>query len=166
MSELAANRLDSRGVKEIFVVNRTHEHAAVLAERFNGQAHSICETGEILAKVDVCICSTGAPHYILDKNMVNKIMAERKSRMLILLDISMPRNIDPAVSEIENIRLFTIDNLDKVVLDNLKRRESAVDEVESIIGRKVLEFRAKIEKLGSMVPAENISVKERSYVAH
>jgi len=147
MGEIALNHLHDQGVKKIFLMNRTGEKAENLAVRYNGVAASFWNIKEILSEVDICFCAVGAPHFILDKEKILSIMGMRQGRRLVLIDISMPRNIDPEVKSIENVHLSAIDDLHEVVDNTMKKREGALHQVESIIQQKILEFNEKISKL-------------------
>ncbi len=147
MGALALAQIHAKGASKIYLMNRTGEKAEALAQKFSGIPVSFMDTKEVLTQVDICICSAGAPHYILDKNMLTPIMAQREGRKLLLMDISMPRNIDPQTSTVDGVSLFTIDDLDKVVGDNMRRRQSAVSQVEAIIAQKIAEFHLKLKKL-------------------
>ena len=148
MGEIALNHLHDLGVKKIFLMNRTGEKAENLATRYNGTASSFWNIKEILSEVDVCFCAVGAPHYILDKEKIADIMEMRHGRKLVLIDISMPRNIDPEVKTLgDKVHLSAIDDLHEVVDNNMKKRESAIHEVESIIRQKILEFNDKVLNL-------------------
>jgi glutamyl-tRNA reductase len=147
MGEIALNHLHDLGVKKIFLMNRTGEKAEQLANRYNGVAASFWNIKEILSEVDICFCAVGAPHYILDKEKIVNIMEIRQGRKLVLIDISMPRNIDPQVKTIMGVHLSAIDDLHDVVDNNMKMRESALKEVEGIIRQKILEFNEKIFKI-------------------
>ncbi len=150
MSKLAVGQISNKKFKKLYVMNRTPCHAQALAEKFNGIAVSFCDIKEILSQVDVCICSASAPHYILDKETVEKIMPERNARKLIFIDISMPRNIDPRVAEAPNVLLFEIDDLDKVVEESMEKRQAAVVQVQKIIDAKLKEFTRKMAKITSL----------------
>jgi len=148
MGEIALNYLHDLGVKKIFLMNRTGEKAENLAARYNGIAASFWNIKEILSEVDICFCAVGAPHYILDKEKIANIMEMRHGRKLVLIDISMPRNIDPEVKTLGNqVHLSSIDDLHEVVDNSMKKRESAIQEVESIIRQKILEFNDKVSTL-------------------
>jgi len=148
MGEIALSHLHDLGVKKIFLMNRTGEKAGDLATRYNGIAASFWNIKEILNEVDVCFCAVGAPHYILDKEKIADIMQTRQGRKLVLIDISMPRNIDPQVKTLgPQVHLSSIDDLHEVVDNSMKKRESALAQVEGIIRQKILEFDAKILKL-------------------
>lgn len=152
MSEIATNQMKQKGVKSILVMNRTESCAMALAEKYNGTAASFCDIKEVLAKADVCICSVGAPHYVLEKSTVEKVLQGNSHKKLVFIDISMPRNIDPKVSEVENVLLFHLDDLDKAVGENLKKRQAAMGDVEKIVTAKISQFYRKINLSSS---AEN-----------
>ncbi len=147
MGELSLAQLQNKGAEKIYLMNRTGEKAEALAQKFSGIPVSFMDIKETLMDVDICICSVGAPHFILDKDMVEPIMAKRDFRKLLFMDISMPRNIDPQTAKIKGVSLFTIDDLDKVVGENMKRRQAAVAQVEDIIRRKIEDFQDKWEKV-------------------
>lgn len=149
MGELALTQLQDKGAGKIYLMNRTGEKAEALAQKFSGIPVSFMDIKDTLIDVDICICSVGAPHYILDKAMVEAVMAKRDFRKLLFIDISMPRNIDPQTATVGGVSLFTIDDLAKVVGDNMKRRLAAASQVEEIIRQKVVEFREKWEKVKS-----------------
>ncbi|OGX06136.1 MAG: glutamyl-tRNA reductase [Omnitrophica WOR_2 bacterium GWA2_47_8] len=146
MSALTATQLPSKRAKKIYIMNRTQENSQKLAQRFQAEAVAFYDIKEILSNSDVCFCASDAPHYILDKDTVEAAMRLRGNKPLTLIDISMPRNIDPAVSSIKDISLFMIDDLDNIVKDNLLKRQMAVKKVEQIIDRKVTEFYQKLKK--------------------
>ncbi len=148
MGEIALNGLHDRGVKKIYLMNRTGEKAQHLAARYNGVAASFWNIKEILSEVDICFCAVGAPHYILDKEKIASIMQMRGGRKLVLIDISMPRNIDPEVKTLgPQVHLSAIDDLHEVVDNSMKKRQNAIHEVETIIVQKILEFNEKVSKL-------------------
>jgi len=144
MSELAASQVKNKGFQKLFVMNRTVAHAEALAQKYGGEVVPFCDIKEVLSQVDICVCSVGAPHYILEKVTVQKIMAERQNRSLVFIDISVPRNIDPCVAEVAGTHLYAIDDLNQVVDSSMKMRNQAIGEVEVIIQNKVLEFQKKI----------------------
>jgi len=154
MGELSLNLLRKKGVKEIFLMNRSQENACALTGRFGGRPVSYSDIKEILSTVDLCICSVSAPHYILEKPTVEKVMQMRQNRKLTLIDISMPRNIDPVISTLPNVALGYIDDLDKVVEETMEKRKQAVGQVERIITEKVIEFQEKLLKIEQLKPAE------------
>ena len=143
MSKLAVGQMVNKGFRELFLMNRTYEHAVHLAEKFSGTVVPFCDIKEILSRVDLCICSSSAPHFILDHETVNKIMPLRGHRRLLFIDISMPRNIDPKISHIEGVTLYSIDDLDSAVERNMKKRQDAVSDVEGIIEGKLKDYYKK-----------------------
>jgi glutamyl-tRNA reductase len=147
MGEIAINHLHDMGVQKFYLMNRTGEKAENLASRYNGIPASFWNIKEILSEVDICFCAVGAPHYILDKEKIADIMSLRHGRKLVLIDISMPRNIDPDVGQLEGVLLSSIDDLAEVLDHSMKKRASAILDVETIIRRKILEFNDKILKL-------------------
>ncbi len=150
MGKLALSNLHNHLVSKIYLMNRTGEKAENLAQQYEGIAASFWDIKEILSEVDVCFCSVGAPHYILDQEKISQIMKLREGRRLVLIDISMPRNIDPAVGQLSGVHLSSIDALDGVVQANMKKRQEAIVQVEAIISQKMDEFVQKWEKLQSL----------------
>lgn len=147
MGSLAASQLSDRGAGQIYVMNRCQEKAQAIADQLNGIPVSFWDIKEILQKTDVCICSVGAPHYLLERTMVEKVMPFRPARPLLCVDISVPRNIEPSVAEIENVSLITIDDLGEVVAENMGKRHSALSQVESIIDQKIEQYYRKIARM-------------------
>ena len=147
MSDLAVGHIHNKGFRQLYLMNRTPANAEDLAEKYRvppGTVVAFCDIKEILAEVDVCICSVGAPHYILDKDTVGKVMLLRSHRRLVFVDISVPRNIDPLVAQVEHVQLFQLDDLQEVVDANMELRRQSVGVVEEIVQKKVAEFFAKL----------------------
>ncbi len=128
-------------------MNRTMEKAEELAKHSGGIAVPFWEMKEILPKVDVCICSASCTHYLIDKELVEKIVQVRNGQKLVCIDISMPRNIDPEVAKVSDVILVTVDDLDRVVQDNIQMRLSAAQQVEEIILNKVQKFYEVMNKI-------------------
>ncbi len=137
MSELAARHLRRAGAREILVTNRTYERAVQLAESFKGQVVSYDRFREELPRADIVITSTGAPGYILTREDMRKVIALRRNRPMFLIDIGVPRNIEPAVNELDNVFLYDIDDLQQVVDENLKARMQEAEEAEAIVEEEV-----------------------------
>jgi len=150
MSELAVGHIQNKEFKKLFLMNRTQDNAQNLAKKYGGEAVSFCDMKEILSQVDICICSAGAPHYLLEKSLVERIIPLRNNKQLVFIDISMPRNIDPSISELENVLLYQMDDLKEVVDSNMKMREKAIEEVQRIIDDKLAEYNAKLKKLSRL----------------
>jgi len=146
MSDLTVGHIYNKGFRQLYLMNRTPANAENLAEKYSGMVVPFCDIKEILAQVDVCICSVGAPHYILDKDTVGKIMPLRTNRRLVFIDISVPRNIDPMVAQVEHVQLFQLDDLQEVVDANMALRRQSIGAVETIVQNKVVEFFAKLNR--------------------
>ncbi len=140
MAELAAEHLLSNGVAEIVVANRTLERAIQLAQRFNGRAISLDEVYDELSKVDIIISSTGAPGLVIHHDNVKGVMRARRNRPLFLIDIAVPRDIDPRTNEIDNVYLYDIDDLNGIVdLNKAERRKEAL-RAETIVEEETIKF--------------------------
>jgi glutamyl-tRNA reductase len=147
MGELAAKHLHRSGAKRIFVTNRTWERAQEMAALFQGRAVDYTEFASMLHEVDIVIASSGAPHYILSREDMQRVIAARKNKPMFLIDIAVPRNIDPAVNDVEGVFLYDVDDLEGVVNANIQERSKqaeqaeaiVIDEVERMISRLKLE---------------------------
>jgi glutamyl-tRNA reductase len=146
MSQLTAGQLVRKAVGKVFVMNRTFKNAQTLARTIGAQAVMFWDMKNILTKVDVCICSSGASYFLIEQEMMREVMALRNNRPLLLIDISTPRNIDPLVSQVEGVRLVSMDDLDVLIRENLDSRRSAVEEVRQIISQKKDFFNRSIFK--------------------
>ncbi|MEW6569594.1 MAG: glutamyl-tRNA reductase [Nitrospirota bacterium] len=140
MAELAARHLISNGVKNVMVSNRTYERACELANEFNGRPVRFDEFIHELVRTDILICSTGAPTYILTKSQMGKVMKERKQKQVFIIDISVPRNIDPEINTLDNVYLYNIDDLQDVVDKNLFERQKEAEKAEKIIEEEIATF--------------------------
>jgi glutamyl-tRNA reductase len=137
MSELTARHLISQGVHHLLVANRTLERAMVLASRLQGQGIALDELPDYLPKADIIVSSTGASESVIHKADVQNALKLRKNRSMFFIDIAVPRDIDPAVNELDNVYLYDIDDLQHVVEENRKTRERAAVLAETIIAREV-----------------------------
>jgi glutamyl-tRNA reductase len=133
MSRITAQSLKSRGADSIIVTNRSYERAVELAEEMGGRAVKFDHWEQTLAKVDVVISSTSAPHYVVTPEQIQAVRHTRKYRPLFLIDIAVPRDIDPAVGAIEEVYLYDIDTLQQLANDGRAEREKQVLECEGII---------------------------------
>lgn len=150
MAELAARHLMSNGVKDVIVANRSYKRACDLSKEFNGRPVRLDDfLGEIV-HADIVICSTGAPYYILLKSQMQKIMKERKQRPVFLIDISVPRNIDPAINDLDNVYLYNIDDLQGIVDTNMFERKKEAEKAEKIIEREIEPFLKWLSSLDSV----------------
>ena len=133
MSRITAQSLVSRGAKSIFVANRSYDRAQELATAMGGTAVRFDAWQKVLESVDVVISSTGAPHAIIQRADVEKARRARKYRPLFFIDIAVPRDIDPAVGEIEEVYLYDIDALEQLAGEARSKRQLQIDECERII---------------------------------
>lgn len=140
MAELAAKHLISNGVKEVIVSNRTYERACELAKEFNGRPVKFDEFIQEMIRADIVICSTGASDYVLKKSQMQKVMKERKQRPVFIIDISVPRNIDPETNDLDNVYLYNIDDLQGVVDANRFERQKEAEKAERIVEEEIEPF--------------------------
>ncbi len=140
MAELAARHLISSGMKEIIVANRTYERGCELAKEFNGRPVRFEEFLQELIRTDIVICSTGAPSYVVMKSQMQKVMKERKQRPVFIIDISVPRNIDPEINDLDNVYLYNIDDLQGIVDANKFERQKEAEKAEKIIEEEIETF--------------------------
>ena len=147
MSELTATHLQAKGVKTIFVSNRTFAKAEMLAERFNGKAVKLDNFVDYAKDADILITSTGAPHYIITEREAKKITTLRKGEPIVMIDIAVPRDIDPAVADLDGIYLFNIDSLESVVEENKAQREEEARRAEPIIHDAIEDLLDKLSYL-------------------
>ena len=159
MSELAAKHLINNGVEKIFITNRTYARAVQMADTFYGTAIEFEKLSEKLQDVDIVISSTGAPGYVIDASMIEMTLRRRRNRLLFLIDIAVPRDIDPAVGEIENVYLYNIDNLQDIVDSNMKNRKTEAEKAEVIIDEELSKYMQWVSTL-EVVPTI-VSLREK-----
>ncbi|HEX8499618.1 MAG TPA: glutamyl-tRNA reductase [Pyrinomonadaceae bacterium] len=147
MAELAAQHLAGAGAARMLVTNRTYETAQRLALTFGGEALEFAALEEALAQADVVICSTGARDYIITPEMAERARAARRNRPAFYIDISVPRNVDPAVAKIGNLFVFDVDDLEAVVASNLREREREAERAELIVEAEVTQFQQALHDL-------------------
>jgi glutamyl-tRNA reductase len=160
MSELAARHLFDRGVGRLYIANRTYERALRMAEAVQGVAVRFEQVAEKLRDADIVISSTGASGYILTEQMVAATLHRKKNRLLFLVDIAVPRDIEPTAGDIDNVYLYNIDDLQGVVDENLQSRKREVQKAETIIDEEVLKHLAWINTL-QVVPTI-VSLREKA----
>lgn len=140
MAELALECLVGEGVRTAIVANRTHERAMSLAERYRAEALHYDECWQRVADVDLLICSTAAPHAIVGVEQIAGSLRERGDHPLCILDIAIPRDVDPAVGALGNVFLYDLDDLQMVATSNIERRREELPAVEGIIGPEVEKY--------------------------
>jgi len=146
MSELTAKHLVSQGVRSVLVANRTYERAVELADKFEGTAIPYDQLFERMREADIVISSTSAPGYVIGKHEVAAVMKGRRSP-LFLIDIALPRDVDPFVNDLSNAFVYDIDDLNGVVNSNLEERMREARRAEVIIEEEIATFEAWIESL-------------------
>jgi glutamyl-tRNA reductase len=137
MSELAARHLRNVGAKQIYVTNRTYERAVEMAKLFDGFIVEFDKFRQTLPSVDIVITSTGAREPILNRDDMRAVMKARRNKPVFIVDIAVPRNVEPAVNEIDNVFLYDIDDLQKVVERNLRGRAEAAEKAARIIEEEI-----------------------------
>ena len=140
MAELTCMHLIGNGAEEITVANRSTVQAEILAEKYHGRAVGLGTLDEVLCDADIVISSTGAPSYVVTEDMVRRCLRKRKNRLLFLVDIAMPRDIDPAADGIENVYLYNIDHLQDIVDENMKSRRRESLKAEQIVHEEVAQY--------------------------
>lgn len=135
-SEKTARSLLSRGANNIFVSNRSYERAAALAQDLGGRAIEFDAWGDEFHRIDIAISSTSAPHYVLNRAKLEPHVKARRGRPLLLIDIAVPRDIDPEVNFLESVYLYNIDDLQTIANSYLKQRQQEVSKCEAFIREK------------------------------
>ena len=137
MAESAARHLRRAGVSEILVTNRTRERAVAMAEEVGGRVIEYEYFEDAVPEVDIVLASSGAPHFILTRDQMRAAMSKRRNRPMFLIDIAVPRNIEPTVNTLDGVFVYDIDDLDRVVKTNLAERVNVAQEAEDIITEEV-----------------------------
>ncbi|NUO07928.1 MAG: glutamyl-tRNA reductase [Candidatus Brocadia sp.] len=147
MCELLLKHLYEEGARTIVVANRTFERALEIANTFQGQAIKYELLGEYLAKADIIISSTSAPHYVIHVDQVKEAIRHRRGNPMFLIDIAVPRDIEPDIANIDNVYLYNIDDLQSVVNQNIDERTREVEKCRAIIEGEVEHFIARLEEM-------------------
>jgi glutamyl-tRNA reductase len=140
MSELAARHLVSNGTGRVLIANRTFERAQKVAEELHGTPVRMEKLEEALGEADIIISSTGATGYVLNEAMIARALKRRRNRLLFIIDIAVPRDVDPAVGSIDNVFLYNIDDLQGIVDGNIRNRMTEALKAEEIISEEVVNF--------------------------
>ncbi|MBO1514737.1 glutamyl-tRNA reductase [Metabacillus bambusae] len=148
MGELAVQNLHGNGVGKVTVMNRTLQKAEELANRFNGKAKGINELQCGLVEADILISSTGAKDFVISKEMMSQVEKLRKGRPLFMVDIAVPRDLDPKLAELDGVFLYDIDDLQGIVEANLQERKVAAEKIELMIEAEIVQFKQWINTLG------------------
>jgi glutamyl-tRNA reductase len=140
MAEQAAKHLLSQKIRSLIVSNRTYDRAVELARQYAGTALSFDEGLARMAEADIVICSTAAPHPVIHAEHVRSVMASRRGRSLFFIDIAVPRDVDPTVHDLDNVYLYNLDDLQKIVRENLTRRDAEMRRAEQIVHLETDQF--------------------------
>ncbi len=144
MSELSARGLLNHGASSVKVINRTLEHGAELAGKLGGVAIAFEQRWQHMAQADIIISSTSCPHTILNREEAEYLVRGRDERPLVIVDIAMPRDVDPEVRHVKGIDLYNLDDLEKVVSSNAAERKAAAAEAEKILHAEAHDFRRSL----------------------
>lgn len=140
MAEHSARHLINAGVSRVLIANRTQESSQKLAGEFGGEAVSFEKLADYLPEADIVICSTGAGEYVVTADMARQALNRRRNRPAFFIDISVPRNLDPAIGGLPNAFIFDIDDLESVVSSNIREREREAERAELIVDSEVMQF--------------------------
>ena len=149
-SELTASALADQGAGTVFVANRHADRALSLAQRFGGSVVGLDGLPEQLMRADIVLCSTASPHPIVGREELELVMRERAGRSLLLIDIAVPRDIDPACTELDGVSLYDVDDLQAVVARNLTTREGEVPRAEDIVEQEIHRFAGWLGQLEAL----------------
>ena len=138
--ELAARHLDAHNIKHIIIANRSVDKAQQLAEQFDGEAIALPQIPEYLAQADIVISSTASPLPILGKGAVEKALKIRKHKPIFMCDIAVPRDVEQEVGELDDVYLYTVDDLQEIIQENLESRQQAAEQAADIIEVQVESF--------------------------
>lgn len=142
MGEQVVEHLRNRGIKKIYVANRSEARGVELAARFGGERVNWDDLARMLAEPDIVVASVSSAEPVVSRAMIEHAMHERKNRGMFLIDLGVPRNIDPAVEPLYNVYLYNIDNLNQIVEQNRKAREEEVPRAEALVAEHVTKFEA------------------------
>lgn len=150
--ELTARHLHQQGVRRFLVANRTVDRGRELAHQYDGRAMDLGELPDALAHSDIVIASTASPLPLLGKGSVERALKKRRHRPIFMVDIAVPRDIEPEVARLDDVYLYTVDDLREVIEDNMRSRQHAADEAQEIIDLQADRFMNWLRSLDS-VPA-------------
>jgi len=161
--ELTARHLTQQGISRIIVANRTVSRAHELAEQFGGYAIGLTEIPAHLPEADIVISSTASPVPVLGKGTVESALKQRRHRPMFMVDIAVPRDIEAEVKELPDVYLYTVDDLQEVIQENLKSRQEAAEQAEEIIELKVEDFLGWIRSLDAVNLIQDYREQAHSY---
>ncbi|WP_031544629.1 glutamyl-tRNA reductase [Salinicoccus luteus] len=162
MAEQSLLNLTSNGISNVTVVNRSESKAERLAEQFNGKSASIDRLKEELIGTDIVISSTAARNYVITEEVMTEAMANRKGKPLILMDIALPRDIDPTVGGMDNVYMYNVDDLQGLVDANLSTRQEEAAKIEGMIAESMDKFTEWVNMLGVVPVIQALRTKALS----
>jgi glutamyl-tRNA reductase len=148
MADLAARKLADEGATKLWVTNRTAARAEALAAKVGGEAKPFGELEALLGGADIVISSTGAPQPIIGRDLMKRVMKARKHRSIFLIDIAVPRDVESPVGKLDGVYLFDVDDLERVVAENLKERAKEAEAAERIVEAEAAQFLAWMRQQG------------------
>ena len=146
MAQLAARELKTEGASELLVANRSPQRAEELAKEVDGVPVSLAELPSLLERADVVICSTGASHHVVTREMMGRALKARRYRSIFLVDLTLPRNVEPSVNELENVYVYDLDDLERVAAQNRDLRAGHVEKAEQIVDEELKAFFAQVHE--------------------
>jgi glutamyl-tRNA reductase len=146
MAQLAARELRAGGARELLVANRSPERAQELAREVDGVPVSLAELPALLERADVAICSTGATRFVVTREMMARALKPRRYRPIFLVDLTLPRNVEPSANELENVYVYDLDDLERVAAQNRDLRAAHVGKAEEIVEQELKAFVAQVRE--------------------
>jgi glutamyl-tRNA reductase len=147
MAQLAARELHALGASQLLVANRSSTAAEALAKEASGIAVSLLELPALLERADVVLCSSASQQPLVTRDLAARVIKARRYRSLFLIDLALPRNVDPAVNQIENVYVYDMDDLERIAAENRDLREQEVQQAEAIVREEIVAYaRAKQER--------------------
>jgi glutamyl-tRNA reductase len=140
MVELALLHFVKRNVSRIWIANRTLKKAQYLADKFQGEAIDIKKLEQAFEQADIVLTATSSDYYIVDKQIVEKVAKDRNYKPIFLIDLAVPRDIDPAVADIDGVFLYNLDALEEIVQNNIEQRKKEIPKAEKIVENHVTEY--------------------------
>ncbi len=160
--ELVARHLRDHGIGRIIVANRTLERARLLATRFQGYAITLDEIPNHIAEADIVISSTGSPHIILSYELIKRAVRQRRHRPVFMVDIAVPRDIDPTITKLDDVYLYTVDDLQDIIQDNVRSRQAAALQAEEIVTVQTEQFMAWLRAQASSANIRSLRMQAES----
>jgi glutamyl-tRNA reductase len=154
MAQLAAREIKGDGARNIWVANRSAQHAEALAAEIGGTPIGMGELPIFLERADVVVCSTSSPEPLLTRENVSRILPQRRHRPLFIIDLAVPRNVEPEVNELESVYVYDVDDLERTASQNLAQREGELQSAEAIVLEELTRHLAEMRErsAGAILP--------------